>query len=40
MEELQKIFGRPVDLVELRAIRNPYFLQAVEQTRTLLYATA
>ena len=40
LEELQKIFGRPVDLVELRAIRNPYFLQAVEQTRTLLYATA
>jgi uncharacterized protein len=40
MEELQKIYGRPVDLVELRAIRNPYFLQAVEQTRTLLYATA
>jgi hypothetical protein len=32
--------GRPVDLVELRAIRNSYFLQAVEQTRTLLYAAA
>ena len=40
MEELQQMFGRPVDLVELRAIRNPYFLQAVEQTRTLLYAAA
>jgi uncharacterized protein len=40
MEALQKMFGRPVDLVELRAIRNPYFLQAVEQTRTLLYAAA
>lgn len=40
MEELQKMFGRPVDLVELRAIRNPYFRQAVEQTRTLLYAAA
>jgi predicted nucleotidyltransferase len=40
MEELQKIFGRPVDLVELRAIRNPYFLRAVEQTRTLLYTAA
>jgi predicted nucleotidyltransferase len=40
IEELQKMFGRPVDLIELRAIRNPYFLQAVEQTRTLLYAAA
>jgi predicted nucleotidyltransferase len=40
MEKLQQLFGRPVDLVELRAIRNPYFLQAVEQTRTLLYAAA
>ena len=40
LEGLQNLFGRPVDLVELRAIRNPYFLQAVEQTRTLLYAAA
>lgn len=40
MEELQQIFGRPVDLVERRAIRNPYFLRAVEQTRMLLYAAA
>jgi predicted nucleotidyltransferase len=40
MEELQQIFGRPVELVEWRAIRNPYFLQAVEQTRMLLYAAA
>jgi predicted nucleotidyltransferase len=39
MEDLQKTFGRPVDLIELRAIHNPYFLQAVAQTRTLLYAT-
>jgi predicted nucleotidyltransferase len=40
MEALQKMSGRPVDLVELQAIRNSYFLQAVEQTRTLLYAAA
>jgi predicted nucleotidyltransferase len=40
MEELQQIFGRPVELVAWRAIRNPYFLQAVEQTCMLLYATA
>ena len=40
MEELQKVWSRPVELVEVRATRNPYFLQAVEQTRTLLYAAA
>ena len=40
MEALQQVFGCPVDLVERRAIRNPYFLRAVEQTRMLLYAAA
>lgn len=40
VEDLQQLFGRPVDLVERRAIRNPYFLRAVEQTRMLLYAAA
>jgi hypothetical protein len=38
LEALQGIFHRPVDLVETRAIRNPYFLQAISQTRTVLYA--
>lgn len=37
-ESLEALFARPVDLVMLRAIRNPYFLQAIEPTRTLLYA--
>jgi predicted nucleotidyltransferase len=37
-ESLETLFGRPVDLVMLRAVRNPYFLQAIEPTRTLLYA--
>jgi uncharacterized protein len=36
-ESLQKLLTRPVDLVMTRAIRNPYFLQAIEPTRTLLY---
>ena len=34
---LGRIFGRPVDLVVESAIRNPYFLQSVEQTRTAIY---
>lgn len=37
-ESLESLFARPIDLVMLRAIRNPYFLQAIEPTRTLLYA--
>jgi predicted nucleotidyltransferase len=38
LEALQDLFGRPVDLVVARSIRNPYFLQGIESSRTLLYA--
>jgi predicted nucleotidyltransferase len=38
LEDLEAIFQRPVDLVMTRAIKNPYFLQAIEPSRTLLYA--
>jgi len=34
----QDLFGRDVDLVETRAIANPYFLDSVNRTRVLLYA--
>ena len=37
LEELEQLFGRPVDLVVRSAIRNPYFLQSVEETRTSIY---
>ena len=37
-ESLESLLGRPVDLVMTRAIRNPYFLEAIAPTRTLLYA--
>jgi uncharacterized protein len=37
-EDLEKLFGRKVDLVMPGAIRNPYFLKAVNQQRTVLYA--
>jgi predicted nucleotidyltransferase len=37
-ESLGSLFSRPVDLVMTRAIRNRYFLEAIEPTRTLLYA--
>ncbi len=38
LEDLQALFERPVDLVVASAIQNPYFRQAVESTRTLVYA--
>src|SRR6185436_19892887 len=38
LEELEALFQRPVDLVMTRAIKNPYFLQGIERSRTLLYA--
>jgi hypothetical protein len=38
LEELQKLFQRPIDLVIEDAIKNPYFLGEIEKTRTLLYA--
>jgi predicted nucleotidyltransferase len=38
LAELQSLSGRSVDLVMTSAIRNRFFLQAIEPTRTLLYA--
>jgi len=38
LEDLQVLFGLPVDLVMESAIRNPFFRQAVDQSRHLLYA--
>ena len=37
-EALEHLFGRKVDLVMPGAVRNPYFLQAVNQQRKVLYA--
>ncbi len=36
-EALEQLLGRPVDLVNPSYIRNPYFLQAVNQSRTVVY---
>lgn len=38
LESLKSLLSRDVDLVMTSAIRNPYFLKAIEPTRTLLYA--
>ncbi|NOZ72601.1 MAG: hypothetical protein GXP38_11940 [Chloroflexi bacterium] len=39
-EDLEQLFQRPVDLVEIKAIRNPYFRQAIEQDKVLVYGTS
>lgn len=35
---LEDVFQRPIDLVMTRAIKNRFFLEAVNKTRTELYA--
>jgi predicted nucleotidyltransferase len=35
---LEDLFGRPIDLVEMTAVRNPYVRAEIERTRELLYA--
>lgn len=36
-DELEHLLGRHVDLVNPGYIRNPYFLRAVNESRTLIY---
>ena len=36
-EELEKIFGREVDLIVDKPFRNPIFRESVERTRTVIY---
>lgn len=38
LEALEELFGRKVDLLTRRSLRNPYFVDSVEKTRQLLYA--
>ena len=38
LEALEALFQRSVDLVVTKAIKNPYFLQAIDRERELLYA--
>lgn len=37
-EELVRLFGRRVDLVMEKAIKNPYFAKSVDESRIPLYA--
>jgi predicted nucleotidyltransferase len=37
-EALERLFSRRVDLVTLPSLRNPFFKQRLEQTKSVLYA--
>lgn len=39
IEDLEKLFSRKVDLVINKEFRNPYFREAVNETRTMIYET-
>jgi uncharacterized protein len=36
---LEELFERHVDLVHISAMKNPYFIESVNRSRTLVYAT-
>ncbi len=36
--ELEHLLGRPVDLIELGAVRNPYVLASINRHREAVYA--
>ncbi|HYS79031.1 MAG TPA: nucleotidyltransferase domain-containing protein [Candidatus Dormibacteraeota bacterium] len=38
LEELQMLFRRDVDLVVARSVKNPYLIESIERSRTLLHA--
>ena len=38
LEELQRLFQRNVDLVVAGSVKNPYLLESVQRSLTLLYA--
>ena len=38
IDAIRKLFQRDIDLVYYPALRNPYFIKDVEQTKVLLYA--
>lgn len=38
LADLQELFQKPIDLLEIGAIHNPYFIASIESSRTLLYA--
>jgi uncharacterized protein len=40
MEDVQRLFGRPIDLIEPSSIRNPSLRQAIIASQVILYDAA
>ena len=38
LEALQDMFSRPIDLVETKAIKNPYLLKSINRSKRQIYA--
>lgn len=38
LSELQELFSREIDLVESKAIKNPYLLEMIDKEREQIYA--
>lgn len=36
-ENLEKIFSRKIDLIEIQTLRNPILIKSIERNKTLLY---
>jgi uncharacterized protein len=40
LEDLERLFERRVDLVEIEAVRNPYLRRSIEEVQETVYAAA
>ena len=40
LDDLEELFGRRVDLVEIGAVRNPYLSWSIEEEQETVYAAA
>ena len=38
LEALQDMFARPIDLVEIKAVSNPYLIESINESRSRIYA--
>jgi predicted nucleotidyltransferase len=38
-EQLERVLNRPVDLVTVKSLSNPYFISSVDRTKTLFYGS-
>ncbi len=36
-EKFEKVLNRPVDLVTIKSLSNPYFIESVNQTKRVIY---